>query len=72
MMPGLNGVELVRKARAIRPDLRVLYVSGYADNALFKDHTVSELVVKKPFKLDHLAQAARAVLGEEGKSRPHA
>ena len=34
VMPGMNGRELGRQAHGIRPDMRVLYMSGYSRNAV--------------------------------------
>jgi two-component system cell cycle response regulator CpdR len=33
VMPGLNGVELARRAKRLRPDLKVLFITGYAAKA---------------------------------------
>ena|SRR6516162_7845349 len=30
VMPGLDGVELARKARALRPDMRIMFLTGYS------------------------------------------
>jgi FixJ family two-component response regulator len=32
-MPGMNGAEVAEQARAARPDLPVIFISGYADSA---------------------------------------
>jgi len=51
MMPGMTGTELVRHARAHRPDLPVLLMSGYAAEGLGElDGNVRFL--SKPFELD--------------------
>ena len=55
-MPGTGGVELARMAQAARPGLRVLFMSGYADQEL-----PSELLAK-PFTTEELGQAVRQVL----------
>ena len=34
VMPGMNGRELATAALALRPDLRVVYMSGYTDDAI--------------------------------------
>ncbi|MDB5366807.1 MAG: hybrid sensor histidine kinase/response regulator, partial [Rhodospirillales bacterium] len=54
-MPGIDGVETVRRARLHRPDLRVLFVSGYADLAQFGTELADEDVLKKPYRLNELA-----------------
>ncbi|WP_420391530.1 ATP-binding protein [Acuticoccus sp.] len=61
IMPELDGPGLVRRVRAVRPDLRVLFMSGYADGA-----SVDELgdapFLAKPFTLKALAEAVKAEL----------
>jgi two-component system, cell cycle sensor histidine kinase and response regulator CckA len=64
IMPGLNGKELVSQIELARPDVKSLYVSGYADNAIVHhgilDSNISFL--QKPFSADGLAQKVRKVL----------
>jgi CheY-like chemotaxis protein len=60
-MPDLTGVETVRRARAVRPDLRVLYMTGYADLAVH-EHTDAATVVRKPFRQHELLAAVAAAL----------
>jgi PAS domain S-box-containing protein len=61
VMPGMSGVELARKAREMRPELRVLLSTGYAG-----DHPeVAEgdwEVLRKPYRAKELTQAARRAL----------
>jgi PAS domain S-box-containing protein len=60
-MPGLNGIDAARNARAARPDLKVLYMSGYADLEM-RTRTGTDPVVGKPFRLSELAKAVEAAL----------
>jgi CheY-like chemotaxis protein len=60
-MPGLNGIETVRRARERRPELKVLYVTGYAD--LGGERQADDPRINKPFRLAELAAAVRTVLG---------
>ena len=67
VMPGLNGPELWERLRALRPDLRVLYMSGYTDDALAERAGLDGLtlgvdIVAKPFSADVLQRTLRAVL----------
>jgi two-component system, cell cycle sensor histidine kinase and response regulator CckA len=62
VMTGLTGVDTVQLARRARPDLKVLYCSGYADMSRFKDHIGNEVLLKKPFRRDTLAEAVRTIL----------
>jgi PAS domain S-box-containing protein len=53
-MPGMNGFELARAARQERPDLPVLFVTGYADMAR-SEASANETVLQKPFRAEELA-----------------
>ena len=61
-LPGRSGTEVVRLARRSRPGLKVLYATGYADAASFKDAASDDPVMKKPFRLAALADAVSRVL----------
>jgi len=61
-MPGMNGAEVAQQARARRPDLPVLFVTGYADQSALA-HVGDERVVQKPFRDDELERKVRAVVG---------
>ena len=64
IMPGISGRELARRLAVARPGLRVLFMSGYADDAL-ADHGVLAADVEylqKPFTPDELARRVRDVL----------
>jgi CheY-like chemotaxis protein len=64
VMPGMNGRELARQLRAFRPDLRVLYMSGYTDEAVVR-HGVLEAgmaFLQKPVSLEELGRKVREVL----------
>jgi YesN/AraC family two-component response regulator len=54
MMPGLDGVELVRRVQLLRPNLPCLIVSGYAD----VEGIAPDLPrLTKPFKVEDLREA---------------
>jgi CheY-like chemotaxis protein/nitrogen-specific signal transduction histidine kinase len=63
-MPGLDGIETVRRARDIAPDLGVLYITGYTDPAAAgAEHRIGDdPLIKKPFKLRNLRQAVRLAI----------
>src|SRR5437763_884290 len=63
-MPGMNGVELIRRARERQGDLRAMLVTGYADVAAFGPAD-SDLVLQKPFRLEKLAEGVVAALRRE-------
>jgi DNA-binding NtrC family response regulator len=64
-MPDGIGVGLAREAIAVRPDLRVLYVSGLPKELAVRQGIVDDhaTVVQKPFTTDSLVAAVRDVLG---------
>ena len=68
IMPHMNGHELAVKLSALRPDMKVLYVSGYSDNDI-GDHGVLDPryeLLQKPFTPQTLARKIRDVI-REGK-----
>ena len=65
VMPGgMTGVELAQAALAIRPGLRVLFTSGYAEPAMARLGMKTGLWLKKPYTADELARKVREALGE--------
>ena len=64
IMPKLGGHELAEHLRQSIPGIRVLFMSGYAANAVIQngllDHSVT--FIQKPFTLLSLARAVRALL----------
>jgi PAS domain S-box-containing protein len=65
-MPEMNGAELAREARRLRPRLKVLFMTGYAQAAPLEGEIDGTPVLRKPFKLAGLAAALRAAIGEAG------
>jgi signal transduction histidine kinase/CheY-like chemotaxis protein len=63
-MPGMNGVELIRRARERQADLRAMLVTGYADVSAFAP-AESDLVLQKPYRLERLAENVTAALRRE-------
>ncbi len=61
---GKNGVELAREAKQIRPDLKVILVSGYPEGILENAGlgTTTFRVLGKPFSIDALSQALSLVM----------
>ena len=63
-LPGVDGRRLADAARKQRPDMRVLFMTGYADTALLGDALPEGFgLITKPFDLDDLAARAQALLG---------
>jgi hypothetical protein len=63
LMPGMNGHELAQQLKTQRPEMKVLYVSGFADRA-FEDSDSSgpEAFMEKPYEFDELARKIREIL----------
>ncbi|MBI5831393.1 MAG: response regulator [Armatimonadetes bacterium] len=69
VMPGLNGIELVRALRAGQPDLRVLFMSGYTQGHLDLGTEAPADLLVKPFGADELVARVQAMLSREPVSR---
>ena len=66
VMPGLNGRELASRLADLRPDARVIFMSGYTDDAVTR-HGVLEpgsAYVQKPFTPEAIARRVREVLDQ--------
>jgi two-component system cell cycle sensor histidine kinase/response regulator CckA len=64
VMPGMSGPEVAQRLICLHPEMKVLYMSGYTDDAILR-HGVTELstaFVQKPFTADALGWKVREVL----------
>ncbi len=65
VMPGpLSSIELIRQAHIVRPQLPVLFTSGYTENAIVHDGRLDAglHLLSKPYNRDELARKLRALL----------
>ena len=63
MMPGMDGPTLVRHVRQDRPDLPILFMSGYAEEQLRRSIDIDRVhFLPKPFSVQQLAEATRDAL----------
>jgi two-component system cell cycle sensor histidine kinase/response regulator CckA len=63
VMPKTSGVQLVEQLRRVRPELPVLYMSGYTDDALdMQELTANYAILQKPFTPENLARHVRTAL----------
>jgi CheY-like chemotaxis protein len=63
-LPGMDGRRLADQARTHRPDIRVLFMTGYADSALVETALPKGFgLITKPFDLDDLTSKAQALMG---------
>ncbi|MEO8906067.1 MAG: response regulator [Polyangiaceae bacterium] len=64
VMPGLGGRELANHVRAARPETKVLFLSGYTDDAVLRNGVTASGngFLQKPFALEDLLHSVRALL----------
>ena len=64
---GMHGVALAEQARALYPQLKVLFMSGFPQEHLAADHNLDAGInlISKPFRREELARRVRALLPAE-------
>ncbi|MGX4726398.1 response regulator [Pseudomonas corrugata] len=64
-LPGMNGRQLAEVGRQIRPDLRVLFITGYAEHAAVRGGFLDQgmQMITKPFTFDLLTAKVREMIG---------
>lgn len=70
VLPGRNGRDLASEVRSISPDLKVIFISGYPENAITR-HGIQEegmFYLPKPFSLPTLTRKVREAL-EQGQTK---
>jgi two-component system cell cycle sensor histidine kinase/response regulator CckA len=66
VMPHLNGPELASALRKSRPDVAVLYMSGYTDDEIRDEPISSEItLMQKPFYVDQIAAKIREIIARK-------
>jgi PAS domain S-box-containing protein len=70
VMPEMSGPQLAEQLVSLLPKIKVLYMSGYTDNAIFHQGVLKDGVnyIQKPFTIDGLARKMREVLDKDSKS----
>ena len=65
VMPGMGGREMVKQLIETRPGTKVLYLSGYTEDAILSDGSIEKgtAFLQKPFTLQILSRKVREVLG---------
>jgi nitrogen-specific signal transduction histidine kinase/CheY-like chemotaxis protein len=66
VMPGMNGKELAERMQKMRPGMKVILMSGYAEDGLIQWGTIIQGMefLKKPFRVETLIQTVRKILDE--------
>jgi PAS domain S-box-containing protein len=69
VMPGMSGSELAKHLASLRPETKILYMSGYTDNAIVHHGVLARGVnyIQKPFTMDGLTRKVRKVLDKDSK-----
>jgi len=69
VMPNMDGPTLVRAARRLRPEMRIIFMSGYAEEAFRRNEEKTEDMhfLSKPFGLKQLVAKVKEVLSETAK-----
>ena len=64
-LPGLNGRQIAEAGRLLRPNLKVLFMTGYAEKAVIQEGGLAPgmEIMAKPFTMDALAARLRGMLG---------
>ena len=67
VMPGIGGRELAERVTSLRPSIKVLYMSGYTDQAVVHQGVLdtNAVLLQKPFTLAALASKLREILAVE-------
>jgi len=66
VMPRMSGCQLAARLKCIRPEMRVLYMSGYADNSIMEPGILDAdiALLQKPLTLESLTRKVRLVLAQ--------
>ena len=64
VMPGLSGGEVAQRMRELRPGIKVIFMSGYPDDAIVQHGVLDaeQAFVQKPFSIEDLSGRVRAIL----------
>jgi DNA-binding response OmpR family regulator len=71
VMPGISGKVLAEKLRATRPQITVVFMSGYTDDTVLQRNIVESGItfIQKPFTPARLAAALRSALDRRSSAR---
>jgi CheY-like chemotaxis protein len=63
---GLNGRDVADKARLLRPDMKVLFITGYAETTILAQGKLKTgmRIMSKPFTMEELGHQVRAMLAQ--------
>ncbi|MFT8872991.1 MAG: response regulator [Sporolactobacillus sp.] len=63
-IPGTNGIEIMKKIKAVYPPIQVMMMTAYGDEAMIRDATANGAVAffAKPFDLDELTRTVKEAI----------
>ncbi len=72
VMPGMSGSELAGLLKPLYPEIKILFMSGYTDNAIVRQGVLEKGInyIQKPFTMEGLARKVREVLDQRPHSHP--
>jgi two-component system, cell cycle sensor histidine kinase and response regulator CckA len=62
LMPKMGGIELAERLSAVRPELKILYTSGYSDSNSSPQRVEGAHYLQKPYAMKELARTVRELL----------
>jgi PAS domain S-box-containing protein len=65
LMPKMGGIELAAQLSTMRPELKVLYTSGYNDSGSSRERIAGSRYLEKPYAMEELARTLRELLDTE-------
>ncbi len=66
----MDGKDLIKNLRTINPDIKIIVVSGYSNEAITKDNTMIDAFIRKPFEVYQLLSTVRSILNTGIKNLP--
>lgn len=66
LMPGMDGLQLAKRARLLVPSLGVIVMSGYADVPMRDARAIADLLIEKPFSASTLVRGVQSVMEQRG------
>ncbi len=72
VMPGMSGSELAKRLKPLYPEIKILYMSGYTDDAIVRHGVLEKGVnyIQKPFTMEGLARKVREELDKDPHPHP--
>jgi PAS domain S-box-containing protein len=72
VMPGMSGSQLAKRLKPLYPEIKILYMSGYTDDAIVRHGVLEKGVnyIQKPFTMEGLARKVRDVLDKHPHQHP--